>query len=51
MSSAPSPGYRVIPIMQYVEAGPRGYKVIWPPDRAAASFVNKAQPLKVASVR
>jgi branched-chain amino acid transport system substrate-binding protein len=35
------PGFRVIPIMQYQEAGPRGYKVIWPPDRAAASFVKK----------
>lgn len=44
-------GYRVIPIMQYVEAGPRGYKVIWPPDRAAASFVKKGSPVKVASVQ
>jgi branched-chain amino acid transport system substrate-binding protein len=37
------PGFRVIPIFQYQEAGPRGYKVIWPPDRAAASFVRKAR--------
>jgi len=35
------PGFRIIPIMQYLETGPRGYKVIWPPDRAAASFVKK----------
>jgi branched-chain amino acid transport system substrate-binding protein len=35
------PGFRIIPIMQYLEAGPRGYKVIWPPERAAASFVKK----------
>ncbi len=34
-------GYRVIPIMQYLEPGPRGYKVVWPPDRAAAQFVRK----------
>lgn len=45
------PGYRVIPIFQYVEAGPRGYKVIWPPDRAAASFVKKGPAVKVASVQ
>ena len=35
------PGYRVIPIFQYQQPGPRGYKVIWPPDRASASFVKK----------
>lgn len=34
-------GYRIIPIMQYIEPGPRGYKVIWPPERAATSFVKK----------
>lgn len=45
------PGYRIIPILQYVEAGPRGYKVIWPPDRAAASFVKKGPFVKVASVQ
>ena len=33
------PGYRQIPIMQYQEPGPRGFKVIWPKDRAASSFV------------
>lgn len=32
-------GYRQIPIMQYQEPGPRGFKVIWPEDRATASFV------------
>lgn len=37
------PGFRIIPILQYVETGPRGYKVIWPPDRAATSFVMKAR--------
>jgi branched-chain amino acid transport system substrate-binding protein len=37
------PGFRTIPIMQYVAPGPRGYKVIWPPDRAATSFVKKAR--------
>ncbi|HEX7184733.1 MAG TPA: ABC transporter substrate-binding protein [Thermoanaerobaculia bacterium] len=37
------PGYRIIPIMQYIEPGPRGYKVIWPPERAATSFVSKAR--------
>jgi len=45
------PGYRVIPILQYLEPGPRGYKVIWPPDRAATSFVRKGQPVKVAALR
>ncbi|HEV2844164.1 MAG TPA: hypothetical protein VG477_04895, partial [Thermoanaerobaculia bacterium] len=44
-------GFRVIPIMQYIETGPRGYKVIWPPDRAQTSFVKKNQALKVASIR
>ncbi len=32
------PGYREIPILQYVEAGPRGFEIIWPPDRATAEF-------------
>ncbi len=32
------PGYREIPIMQYVEPGPRGFKMIWPPERAAVEF-------------
>ena len=31
-------GYREIPIMQYVEPGPRGFKVIWPPSRAARDW-------------
>ena len=31
-------GYREIPIMQYVESGPRGFKVIWPPSRAARDW-------------
>ncbi|MEO5363342.1 MAG: ABC transporter substrate-binding protein [Magnetococcus sp. DMHC-8] len=35
-------GYRVIPIMQYQEPGARGFKVIWPPARARATF---KQPL------
>jgi branched-chain amino acid transport system substrate-binding protein len=43
-------GYRVIPIFQYIAAGPRGYKVIWPPDRAAAAFVEKRPAVAVASV-
>jgi len=32
------PGYRVIPIMQYQEPGPRGFRVVWPPERAQAEF-------------
>ncbi len=32
-------GYRQIPMMQYMEPGPRGFKVIWPPKCAAAKFV------------
>jgi branched-chain amino acid transport system substrate-binding protein len=31
-------GYREIPIMQYVEPGARGFKVIWPPSRAAQDW-------------
>jgi branched-chain amino acid transport system substrate-binding protein len=36
------PGYRTIPIIQYYEPGPRGYRVIWPPDRAQGEFVYPA---------
>ncbi len=32
------PEYREIPIMQYVEPGARGFRVIWPPNRAAVEF-------------
>lgn len=31
-------GYRLIPIMQYQEPGPRGFKVVWPPELANAEF-------------
>lgn len=33
------PEYRTIPIMQYQEAGPRGFKVVWPPERATAELM------------
>jgi branched-chain amino acid transport system substrate-binding protein len=33
--------YRVIPIMQYQEPGPRGYRVVWPPERANAEYILK----------
>ncbi len=33
------PGYRTIPIIQYFEPGPYGYRVIWPEDRAQGEFV------------
>lgn len=32
------PGYREIPMMQYLEPGPRGLRVIWPPTRAADEY-------------
>lgn len=35
------PDYRVIPIMQYQEPGPRGFRVVWPPERASAEFILK----------
>jgi branched-chain amino acid transport system substrate-binding protein len=35
------PGYRVIPIMQYQEPGPRGFRVVWPPERATAEYIIK----------
>lgn len=33
------PEYRVIPIMQYQEPGPRGFRVVWPPELATADFL------------
>jgi branched-chain amino acid transport system substrate-binding protein len=31
-------GYREIPVIQYTEPDPRGFKVIWPEHRAAAEY-------------
>ncbi len=33
------PGYRTIPIIQYYQPGPTGYRVIWPEERAQGEFV------------
>lgn len=33
------PGYRTIPIIQYYQPGPYGYRIIWPQDRAQGEFV------------
>ena len=32
-------GYREIPILQYQEPGPHGFKIVWPPSRKVADFV------------
>jgi branched-chain amino acid transport system substrate-binding protein len=32
-------GYRQIPIIQYIEPTPKGFRVIWPPSRAKAEYV------------
>lgn len=36
------PGYRTIPMIQYYQSGPYGYRIVWPEDRSQGDFVYPA---------